>query len=118
MSTYRSQWRSRNHPSYWAFVVHRISGLLLTLFLPIHFWTLALAIQGEAALDSFLRWAEQPMVRLAEAALVMLLAAHLTGGVRILAVEFLPWRDWQKTIVVVSGGISVALGMLFLLNVA
>ncbi len=114
----RSQWRSRKHPYYWAFVVHRVSGLLLALFLPLHFWMLSLAIQGEAAFDGFLKWSEQPLVKLAESVLVVLLTAHLTGGLRVLAVEFLPWQDWQKTLVALSGGVSVALGVLFLLNVA
>ncbi|MFQ6023243.1 MAG: succinate dehydrogenase, cytochrome b556 subunit [Acidiferrobacterales bacterium] len=118
MSDYRPHWRSRNHPSYWAFVVHRISGLLLALFLPVHFWMLSLAIQGEVALDGFLQWAQQPLVKLAEAGLVILLAAHLTGGLRLLAVEFLPWRSGQKTLVAICGGLSLAVGLLFLLNVA
>ncbi len=53
-----SDWRSRNHPAYWAFLAHRISGLLLALFLPAHFWALSRAIEGEARLDAFLRWTE------------------------------------------------------------
>ena len=47
----------------------------------------------------------------------VLLAAHLTGGVRLLAVEFLPWQDWQKTWVALAAGLSVVVGLLFLLNV-
>ena len=112
-----SHWRSRQHTSYWAFVVHRISGALLALFLPFHFWALSRAIQGEAALDSFLRWAEQPIVKLSESVLVILLAAHLAGGMRLLAIEFLAWRDWQKTVVAVTGGFTLAVGVFFLLNV-
>ena len=37
-------------------------------------------------------------MKLAEMGLVLLLAAHLAGGLRVLALEFLPWRDWQKTL--------------------
>ena len=48
----RNDFRARGHPSYWAFVVHRLSGVLLTFFLPVHFWALAQALQGEARLDS------------------------------------------------------------------
>lgn len=109
-------WRGRSHPSYVAFLVHRISGLLLALFLPAHFWALGQAIQGEAALDGFLRWADRPLVKFAETVLVVLLAAHLTGGLRVMAIEFLAWRDWQKTAVALSAGLSLAVGLLFLLN--
>ncbi len=107
----------RNHATWWAFALHRISGVVLALFLPAHFWVLGLAIRGEAALDGALIWSEQPLVKLAETVLIVLLAVHLTGGVRLLALEFLPWRDGQKTLVAVSGGVSLAAGLLFMVNV-
>ena len=31
----KNDFRARNHPAYWAFIVHRASGLLLALFLPL-----------------------------------------------------------------------------------
>lgn len=109
-------WRARNHANYWAFLLHRLSGLLLALFLPLHFWALGTAIEGAARLDGFLRWSQQPLVKLAEFGLVVLLAAHLTGGIRLLAIEFLAWRRWQKTAVALSAGASLATGLVFLLN--
>lgn len=112
----KNDWRARNHPAYWAFVVHRASGLLLSVFLPLHFWALGQALQGEARLDSFLRWSDQPLVKFAETALVLLLAAHLTGGLRLLALEFLAWRDWQKSLLAVAAGVTLVAGLVFLLN--
>lgn len=109
--------RHRNHATWWAFALHRISGVMLALFLPVHFQVLALALDGEAMLDGALKWSEQPLVKLTEAGLVVLLAAHLTGGVRLLALEFLPWRDGQKTLAAVSLGLALAYGLLFLINV-
>lgn len=109
--------RARNHPAYWAFTVHRVSGVVLTLFLPLHFWALGQALQGAARLDTFLRWTDQPLVKIAETALVLLLAAHLAGGVRLLMLEFLAWRDWQKSLLAAAAGASLAAGLAFLLNV-
>jgi len=113
----RSDFRARNHPAYWAFVVHRASGVLLALFLPLHFWALGQALRGEAGLESFLRWSEQPLVKFAETVLVLVLAAHLTGGLRLLALEFLAWRDWQKSLLALAAGVALAAGLAFLLNV-
>lgn len=113
-----SNWRARNHPGWWAFLVHRLSGLLLAAFLPLHFWALAQALHGEARLDAFLRWSEQPLVKAAETALVLLLAAHLTGGLRLLALELLPWRGWHKSLLAGAAGLSFAAALVFLLNVA
>lgn len=109
--------RPRSHPTYLAFVVHRVSGLLLALFLPLHFWALGTAIAGEARLDGFLRWSAHPLVKAAETALVVLLAAHLAGGLRVMALEFLGWRRRQKDMVALSAGVALLAGLVFLLNV-
>lgn len=109
--------RPRSHPTYLAFVAHRISGLLLALFLPLHFWALGTAITGEARLDGFLRWAENPLVKAAETGLVVLLATHLAGGLRVMALEFLGWRKRQKDLVALSAGVALLAGLMFLLNV-
>ena len=105
----------RNHPAWWAFLVHRLSGLALTLFLPAHFLVMGLALQGEAKLDGFLHWAEQPLVIAGEWILVILLGAHLAGGLRLLALEFLPWRNWQKSLAALAAGFALAAGLAFAL---
>jgi fumarate reductase subunit D len=107
----------RRHPTYVAFVIHRISGLLLALFLPLHFWALGQALQGEAVLEGFLRWTDNPLFKFAEWGLVVLLALHLAGGLRVMALEFLGWRARQKDMVAATAGIAVAAAILFLLNV-
>lgn len=107
----------RNHPTYWAFVLHRVSGLALALFLPAHLYVLSMAIGGGARLDAFLDWTKQPLVKAAEVGLVVLLALHMAGGLRLLAVEFLPWRDSQKTLAAFAGAFAVGAGVLYLLNV-
>lgn len=109
----RTSWRARNHPAWWAFLVHRLSGIVLTLFLPFHFWVLGMALNDAARMDGFFAWADQPLVKFAEAGLVMLLAAHLTGGMRLLALEFLAWRSWQKDLLAVATGATVIAGVVF-----
>ncbi len=106
----------RNHPAYWAFVLHRLSGVGLALFLPLHFLTLGLALEGHASLDQALAWFDAPLVKAAELGLVVLLAAHMLGGLRLLAVEFLPWRDWQRPLIGLAAGLSVLAGGLFLMS--
>jgi fumarate reductase subunit D len=112
----RNDARARNHPAYWAFVVHRVSGVALSLFLPLHFWALAQALEGEARLDSFLRWTEQPLVKVAEVALVVMLAAHMAGGLRLLTIEFLAWRDSHRNLLALACAVTLAVGLAFALN--
>jgi fumarate reductase subunit D len=112
-----ASWRNRGHAAYWAFLVHRISGLALAVFLPLHFVALAQALKGEAALEGFLRWTRAPLVEASEVALVFMLAAHLTGGLRLLFVEFVGWRsEAQKAMIATAGGAAVFCALAFALN--
>ena len=112
-----NDFRARSHSAYWAFVMHRASGLALAVFLPFHFWALGQALTDAAALDGFLHWTEQPLVKFAETGLVLLLSAHLAGGMRLLMLEFLAWRDWQKSLLAAAAGVSLAAALAFALNV-
>ena len=60
----------RGHPLWLAYILHRLSGLALAMFLPAHFYVLSL---------------------------VFLLAVHFFGGLRLMAFEFLDWSKNQKT---------------------
>jgi fumarate reductase subunit D len=106
---------ARNHPGWWAFLVHRVSGVALALFLPAHVLALGTALDGEARMESFLRWTEQPAVVAGEWILVVLLAAHLAGGLRLLAIELLPWREWQKTLAAIAAAFALIAGLVFAL---
>ena len=113
--TARRRLAADRHASWWAFVVHRVSGIVLAAFLPAHFWLLGSALEGEAALDSRLRLADLPLAHAAEWVLVVLLAAHLAGGLRVLAIEFLPWSGLRKDWIAAAAGISMAAGLAFAL---
>jgi fumarate reductase subunit D len=99
-----------------AAMVHRLSGLLLAIFLPLHFLALGLAIDGEARLDGFLRWSDQPLVKLAEGGLVFLLTVHLLGGLRVLVIENFAWRDGQKQLATIAAAVSALLAFIFLVR--
>ncbi|WP_256977698.1 succinate dehydrogenase, cytochrome b556 subunit [Bordetella genomosp. 10] len=110
----------RNHKAYWAFIGHRVSGLLLALFLPFHFLALGLALEGAARLDGFLKFAELPLVKIAEWGLVILLGLHLAFGLRLLVMEFFPWkapRDARLGWVGWGTGLAMLVGVVFLIRV-
>ena len=92
-------------------MVHRVSGIALALFLPLHFWALgnALQLEGVPRLDAAAagegrRVADRGRARRA-----------LGGGLRVLALEFLPWRDWQKSLAAAAAALAVAVGLAFAL---
>jgi len=106
----------RSDGLWFAHMIHRVSGLLLAVFLPAHFLVLGLALEGAAAMEPFIAWTANPIVKFAEVTLVALLALHLFGGLRILALEFLPWSPRQKTWAALATALSFFVGIGFLLS--
>ncbi len=100
-----------------AAMVHRVSGLALACFLPLHFLALALVLNGERTLDRFLRWTDQPLFKLAETGLVALLAVHLLGGIRVLVIENLAWRPGQKQMAFGAAVLATLVAAAFLVRV-
>ncbi|MDB5589628.1 succinate dehydrogenase, cytochrome b subunit [Enterovirga sp.] len=107
----------RRNALWYAALVHRLSGLGLAVFLPLHFLTLALAVEDGARLDGFFRFADMPAVKLGETGLVFLLAVHFLGGLRILFVENFTWRGNQAKLASAAGGLAMLLAFVFLIRV-
>lgn len=99
-----------------AAMLHRLSGIALAIFLPLHFLALATALNGANALDSFLALTRQPLVAVAEWGIVIALAVHMALGLRVLAVELFNFRE--KTLLPLSVCVAAvfAVGLIFILN--
>jgi len=108
---------SHRQPGYVAALLHRLAGLALVIFLPIHFLALASALNGADALDDFLNVTQTPVLKLAEGVIVVALALHMALGLRVLAIEFLPIRERTSVTVSVCLAAAFAVGLLFVLNV-
>ncbi|MGB3555023.1 MAG: succinate dehydrogenase [Jannaschia sp.] len=109
-------YRARAHPLWLAYLVHRLSGLGLVLFLPLHFWVLAMATSDPGRLDGFLALTESGIVKVAEVGLVFGLAVHMLGGLRLLAMEWLPWSGPQKWLAAGASAGGFLVAMLFLMR--
>lgn len=106
----------RTHPLWFAFLLHRLSGLALAIFLPVHFYVLSQALTHPDRLDRFLAWSDLPMVNFAEFGLVFLLAIHFFGGLRLIALEWLPWSANQKTLAAIALAFAFLIAATFLLQ--
>jgi succinate dehydrogenase subunit D len=62
-----------------------------------------------------LRFAEQPLVRFAQWGLVVLLVVHLTGGVRLLLIEFRPWSGLRHDWIAGTLGAGLMFGLVYAL---
>ncbi len=108
---------SHTQPGFLAALVHRLAGLTLAIFLPIHFVALATALNGADAFESFFQVTNTPLVKTAEGAIVVALALHMALGIRVLAIEFVPLRERTRVVVSICVAAAFGVGLMFVLNV-
>lgn len=99
-----------------AAMLHRLSGIALAIFLPLHFLALATALNGANALDAFLKVTRQPLVAFLEFGIVVTLAIHMTLGLRVLAIELFDFREKTLAALSICGAAVFAVGFVFILN--
>ena len=108
--------RNRRTAGYWAFLGHRLSGLALAAFLPLHFLALGSALSGEHSLQKVIGWTDMPLVKLAELGLVFSLALHLGLGLRILYIEHAASMKRHKFLAGLSLIFALCAALVFLLS--
>ena len=108
---------SHKQPAFIAAFLHRLAGLALAIFLPIHFLALATALNGADALDAFLNITQTPVLKFAEGVIVVALALHMALGLRVLAIEFFSIRERTSVALSICLAATFAVGLLFVLNV-
>jgi fumarate reductase subunit D len=108
---------SHKQPGFLAALLHRLTGIALAIFLPVHFWALSGALNGADFLDKFLKVTDTPLIKFAEGGIVVALALHMALGLRVLAIEFLPVRERTRVAISICLAAAFAVGALFALNV-
>jgi fumarate reductase subunit D len=107
---------SHKQKGFVAAMLHRLSGIALAIFLPLHFLALATALNGAGALDSFLALTRQPVVATLEWGIVVALSLHMALGLRVLAVEFFEFRERTFAALSACAAAVFAVGLIFILN--
>jgi fumarate reductase subunit D len=107
---------SHRQPGFAAALLHRLSGIALAIFLPLHFLALGSALNGAAALDSLLAVTRTPLAKASEFALVLALATHMALGLRILAIELFDIRERTAAVLTGCAAAVFAVGLAFVLD--
>lgn len=106
--------RAKVHSSYFAYMCHRFSGLLLACFIPLHFFVLSQSLRGASGFERYLQLTDFWVFKVGEWGLVVLLAIHLIGGTRLLMIEFGPWKGLRKASIQATILFGIVCGILFL----
>ena len=81
--------RLAGREGYWAYVLHRVSGLGVLIFLALHIFDTLLVSFGPEVYDHTIQTLyRNPVARLGEVLLVAALVYHAANGLRIIALDF------------------------------
>jgi|Deesub1362B_J571_1020462.scaffolds.fasta_scaffold00236_31 succinate dehydrogenase / fumarate reductase cytochrome b subunit len=78
--------RYRWHTGSFAWIVHRITGVLLTFYILLHLYVLS-NLKDPENYRNIMGLMEHPLVKIAEVGLLGLVLAHSLNGVRLLLID-------------------------------
>lgn len=86
-----------------AWLLMRISGVALTLYLVLHIWVLSQLARGPEAYDALVRQLEGPVINALELMLAAALVFHAANGLRIILVDFADGSPYHKPLFWLAG---------------
>jgi succinate dehydrogenase / fumarate reductase cytochrome b subunit len=92
--------RKRNLGS-WAFILNRITGLGLTLYLFLHLIMLGQLAKGPQAYDGFIALVKNPLFLIGELLVIAAALIHGLNGIRIGLTSFGIWAKYQRQLFVI-----------------
>lgn len=105
-----------------SFVLRRLTGAALVIYLFIHMWVIGSALSGPEAFDARLALVQTPLFKIAEIGLLAAVVYHAFDGIRLLIVHYWNVTEYRKSlfyaafavsaILTIAGGIPILLFML------
>jgi succinate dehydrogenase / fumarate reductase cytochrome b subunit len=86
--TYTSEVGLNPNVGNWSWLLHRITGLILVLYIFMHFFALSSSLGGASTFDSWLAFLQTTLTHILEIGLVAVVAFHLLNGLRITVADF------------------------------
>ncbi len=77
-------------------ILHRISGVLMILAIPVCIWLLELAVKDQAAYTQAAAVADSLLFKLAAAVILWSLCHHLIAGIRYLLLDIDVWVERKQ----------------------
>ena len=93
------------------YLAHRVSGVILAVYLFVHLYTLSAVLRGAQAFDAVMEAFENPVIKFFELLLVVTVLFHTLNGIRLLLIHFTPFRRsrtlaWGVAVLPVAVGIA------------
>ncbi len=98
--------RYRMRTGMFAWIMHRITGLGLVLYLAIHVWGLR-ALGDRAEFNDLITKYHGPLYKIGEFLLLLAVVYHAINGLRIVLIDFMGWAPNQKRLFVTLGAVAI-----------
>jgi len=72
----------------WSWLLHRITGLILVLYILMHFFALSSSVGGPSTFNAWLANLQTTLTHILEIGLAAVVAFHLLNGLRITVADF------------------------------
>jgi succinate dehydrogenase / fumarate reductase cytochrome b subunit len=81
-----------------AWLLQRLSGIFLTIYLLIHIGAIGTSVRGEHAFDDLMEIFEKPLFLVLDAGLVGVVAFHALNGIRLILFDLAIGLRYQKVL--------------------
>jgi len=88
MKVFQMKMRYRLLPGYVAWILHRATGIMLALYLPLHIWVIHHLAQGEQAFNDVMAVVQSPLFHVLEIGLLGTVLYHGFNGLRVVFVDY------------------------------
>jgi len=92
------EWKRNPNVGTFSWILHRVTGVILVLYLFPHFWSIASSRWGAEAFTHKMQSYETPVFKFLEMGLVLLVAVHMLNGLRITIADFFFLTKSQKAL--------------------
>jgi succinate dehydrogenase / fumarate reductase, cytochrome b subunit len=89
-----------------SFLLRRVTGIALVLYLFTHLWVIGSALQGQQAFDVRLAAVQTPFFKVAEVALLAAVFYHAFDGLRLLLVNWFKVTDYRRSLFYAAFGMA------------
>ncbi len=98
--------RYRIRTGMFAWMMHRLTGVGLVVYLIIHVWGLK-ALSDPETFNRLIAGYHSPLAKMGEFALLVAVTYHAMNGLRIVLIDFLGWSPNQKKLFWTLGAVTV-----------
>lgn len=80
--------RYKMHPGYLAWILHRVTGILLGGYLFLHIWVIHHLAKGEEAFNDVMSVVQSPLFHFLEIGLLGTVVYHAVNGLRVIFIDY------------------------------